>query len=1068
MLATAMTAEAAGDYQINVTCSEGGTLSLNKASLTANAGDLVKVFAHPDNDTWQFQSLTIVRDDNGQAVSYSDYYDANYQGFSFTMPQANVSISATFVKVSFAVTVSNPVEGGKATVDVENGATGTEVTVTVSPNAGYKTVNVTALEQTTGNELTVTKVSDNVYSFILGDDDVLVTPAFEALRMINVQTSGDENGSLNVDETAYPGEVVYFYTVPAPGYTVDLLVVKEYISYTENSNVEFTKLGENSYTFVMPDCEWVTIFASFKKKDYFVRVADGIEHGTVSESTPGAAHHHGDVVTMNIAPDTDYALKLLTLTDETGNDLEYTWLTQGSSFSFTMPYGDVNVNASFSRTVYGIEILDSELGSVTSDVSEARVGETVTLTINPAPGCILNEIKVFAGYEIKGGSGGVHAPRKAQNLWYTQDEIYVQSIDDRHYRFVLPEDFYDDLAPGYLENTKFRVESTFKCVSPTVMWCQESNTLYFAYDEQPTRELKAGDTWNGETITQLWVGDIISKTAWASPGWSSSSEVKTGAKKVVFDEGFAKLRPTSCYKWFTTLSEVTEIEGIENLNTSEVTNMNSMFFACTSLKLLDLSGFDVSKVTNATAMFRACSSLETIWCDQSWDIATSAGMFEGDTNLVGAVRYQTGNTDCAMANPVSGYFTASLPITLLVSGDGSADVPESGFPGESVKFTITPNPYGSVTGVSVTGNVSGDNVEYTLAGGVYSFTMPKEAVTVTVTVTTPEKSADVLWCEGNSTLYFVYQQPQVLASGEWDGQAITDSWIGAAVTDVGWSVPGWKTVREDATRVIFDESFADVSPKSCYSWFYLFNNLISVEGLEYLNTSEVTNMNGMFQGCEKITTLDLNSFDVSKVTNATNMFRTCRLLTTIYCDNSWSIATAGGMFHICQNLVGAVPFDDSMTTSTMANPKTGYFTGKWDLILASAFEHGSVTCEKNWGYTNEVVTLTVTPDDGYVLETITVQTEDDEQSSGAPRLAPRRVSVDVVASETPGTYTFTMPASKVSVNATFVEDPLTGIDAIHADTEDGGLWYTLDGRLLNGKPSAPGIYLHGKSKVLVR
>ena len=47
------------------------------------------------------------------------------------------------------------------------------------------------------------------------------------------------------------------------------------------------------------------------------------------------------------------------------------------------------------------------------------------------------------------------------------------------------------------------------------------------------------------------------------------------------------------------------------------------------------------------------------------------------------------------------------------------------------------------------------------------------------------------------------------------------------------------------------------------------------------------------------------------------------------------------------------------------------------------------------------------------------------------------------------------------------EQIVTGIEAIGVDADEYGMWYTIDGRLLGGKPAAPGIYIHAGSKVLV-
>ena len=198
----------------------------------------------------------------------------------------------------------------------------------------------------------------------------------------------------------------------------------------------------------------------------------------------------------------------------------------------------------------------------------------------------------------------------------------------------------------------------------------------------------------------------------------------------------------------------------------------------------------------------------------------------------------------------------------------------------------------------------------------------------------PIAPEQAIWCSGNKTLYFVNNIPgQSYAQGDtYQGQTVTNVWSGTNVTDVGWGTPKWNAIAADVERVVFDKSFTWVRPKSLFKWFCFMNNLEEIEGLEYLNTSEVTNMNSMFYECYKLTTLDLNKFDVSKVTNATSMFQYATGLTTIYCDNVWNITTAADMFASTYNLAGAAKYSGSKTGCDMANPITGYFTSRTTLV----------------------------------------------------------------------------------------------------------------------------------------
>ncbi|PID82479.1 MAG: hypothetical protein CSB16_01250 [Clostridiales bacterium] len=55
-----------------------------------------------------------------------------------------------------------------------------------------------------------------------------------------------------------------------------------------------------------------------------------------------------------------------------------------------------------------------------------------------------------------------------------------------------------------------------------------------------------------------------------------------------------------------------EYIDLSNFDTSNVTNMRSMFYGCESLTSLDVSGFDTSNVTDMGSMFEECKSLESL------------------------------------------------------------------------------------------------------------------------------------------------------------------------------------------------------------------------------------------------------------------------------------------------------------------------------------------------------------------------------------------------------------------------------------------------------------------------
>ena len=69
---------------------------------------------------------------------------------------------------------------------------------------------------------------------------------------------------------------------------------------------------------------------------------------------------------------------------------------------------------------------------------------------------------------------------------------------------------------------------------------------------------------------------------------------------------------------------------------------------------------------------------------------------------------------------------------------------------------------------------------------------------------------------------------------------------------------------------------SDSSPSSIS-----FNGKTGLLSVDYLDTSNVTNMSGMFRQCEKLESIDLSHFDTSKVESMDGMFMECTNLTSI-------------------------------------------------------------------------------------------------------------------------------------------------------------------------------------------
>ena len=83
-------------------------------------------------------------------------------------------------------------------------------------------------------------------------------------------------------------------------------------------------------------------------------------------------------------------------------------------------------------------------------------------------------------------------------------------------------------------------------------------------------------------------------------------------EKVVFEESFKKFEPTTLSSFFKELKSLTSISGLENLNTTHVTDMSKMFYNCYNLSSFNLSQFNTGNVEKMNEMFYNCHTLNSL------------------------------------------------------------------------------------------------------------------------------------------------------------------------------------------------------------------------------------------------------------------------------------------------------------------------------------------------------------------------------------------------------------------------------------------------------------------------
>lgn len=124
--------------------------------------------------------------------------------------------------------------------------------------------------------------------------------------------------------------------------------------------------------------------------------------------------------------------------------------------------------------------------------------------------------------------------------------------------------------------------------------------------------------------------------------------------------------------------------------------------------------------------------------------------------------------------------------------------------------------------------------------------------------------------------------------------------------------------------------------------------LTSIDFGNNFNTSNVTNMSGMFWECRDLTSLNLSNFNTSNVTDMSNMFVGCSSLTSLNISNfnTFNVTDMRSMFFNCRSLTSLNL--SNLNTSNVTN-MNGMFVGCSSLtsLNLSNFNTSSVTNMSN-------------------------------------------------------------------------------------------------------------------------
>ena len=336
-------------------------------------------------------------------------------------------------------------------------------------------------------------------------------------------------------------------------------------------------------------------------------------------------------------------------------------------------------------------------------------------------------------------------------------------------------------------------------------------------------------------------------------------------KHIVFDKSFSTYTPTSLYCFFKDLQKLETITGLEYLNTEKVTNMYGMFIKCFFLTSLDVTHFNTANVTDMSFMFSDCSSLTSLDVSHfnTAKVKNMRNMFSVCSSLTSL--YLT-NFNTENVTNMGDMFSNCRALTTIYVSSKFVTTQVSNSSG---MFNNCKKLKGEVE--EWTDDKATDKTYAKIEGGYFS-RIPR-----------------VKYADG--TLTFFLTTKETLGENEYE-------------LNSGANPPGWKTHCKEITKVVFDTSFANAKPTSCYQWFSLCENLKQIEGIKNLNTEKVTNMAYMFYYCLNLSSLDVSGFKTEKVTDMSGMFRSdssVKLL-DVAKFNTANVKSMEYMFYNCYGL----------------------------------------------------------------------------------------------------------------------------------------------------------------------
>ncbi len=370
------------------------------------------------------------------------------------------------------------------------------------------------------------------------------------------------------------------------------------------------------------------------------------------------------------------------------------------------------------------------------------------------------------------------------------------------------------------------------------------------------------DTLGDKTYTGISLPEETEAIAW----WNESDKTiyyYTEANTIYLNE--------SSVQMFSSFSKLKEID-MTQFNTSKVTDMDRMFATCSSLTYLDLRTFDTSSVNNMTSMFNGCSSLTKL----------DLGTFDTRSSWL---RLNNMFRDCTSLKTI--YVSDLFDATNIGNSDSA-----------NMFFNATNLKWWNGTTYS-SSHITWEYAKIDRPGTPWYFT---EKLDKTVLVPWEDFNIKVKQLANWSIISAKENQDaKIKHFREWNlsQKPITD-FVNIAIEWSMYPVDAW--YDEDEETIYYYTEADEIYLNTDSSWMFYQRNAVEDIDTSKFNTSEVENMQGMFNKTYKLQELDLRWFNTDKVTSMQSMFnenKTLKVLDLSSFDTS-EVKTMEWMFNSCE------------------------------------------------------------------------------------------------------------------------------------------------------------------------